>query len=199
MMPQDPTAPRGPEAWNAHYTGADTPWDLGAAHPELVYRLPELGHPGRAFVGGAGRAHDALALAQHGWRVTATDWAPAAADAAAELERTGSQYVVTDSLGYDHGGFDLVFEHTFFCAIDPSQRADYGAMANRILVPGGRLAAIVFPVGKDPTTGGPPWGISTAVLDTTLGAAFTLLTDEPVRHRGHPGWRERWAVWVRND
>lgn len=189
----------GPEAWNARYAGADTPWDLGRAHPELVHRLPELGPPGRAFVGGAGRAHDALALARHGWQVVATDWAPDAAEAGVELARLGSRYVVTDSLAYEDSLFDLVFEHTFFCAIDPSQRRDYGAMANRIVAPGGRLAAIVFPVGKHPTTGGPPWGISTAMLDTALGAAFTLQTDEPVLHRGHPGWRERWAVWVRGD
>lgn len=195
--PVDPSTPPGPEEWNARYTGASTPWDLGGPHPELVHRLPQLGDPGTAFVGGAGRAHDALALARHGWRVTATDWAPAAAGAAAELERLGSRYVVADSLAYDDGVFDLLFEHTFFCAIDPSQRSDYGAMANRIVAPGGRVAAIVFPVGKHPTTGGPPWGISTAMLETALGAAFTLRSDEGVEHRGHPGWRERWALWER--
>ncbi len=193
--PPDPTPQPGPDAWNALYTDADTPWDLGAAHPELIHRLPELGDPGRAFVGGAGRAHDALALARNGWQVVATDWARDAAGASDELVRLGSSYVVTDSLGFGGGRFDLIFEHTFFCAIDPVQRPDYGTMADRLLAPGGHLAAVVFPVGKHEGTGGPPWGISTAMLGATLGPRFELLTDEPVTRRGHSGWNERWAVW----
>lgn len=196
MTTPDHTMPSpGPDDWNARYTDADTPWDLGAAHPELVRRVPELGDPGRAFVGGAGRAHDALTLARHGWEVIATDWAPDAADAAAELERLGSKYVVTDSLAFDDGPFDLIFEHTFFCALDPRQRPAYGAMANRLLAPGGRLAAVVFPVGKREAAGGPPWGISTAMLSSALGARFRLVTDEPVTRRGRSVWEERWAVW----
>lgn len=193
--PHHPAAQPGPDDWNARYTDADTPWDLGDAHPELVRRLPELGEPGTAFIGGAGRAHDALALARHGWEVVATDWAPDAAGAAAELERLGSRYIVTDSLAFDDGRFDLIFEHTFFCAIDPELRLRYGAMANRLLAPGGHLAAIVFPIGKQEAAGGPPWGISTAILTTALGSRFELVTDEPVTLRGRSVWEERWAVW----
>lgn len=184
-----------PAAWNRLYESADTPWDLGGPHPELVGRVEELGAPGDAFVGGAGRAHDALALARGGWQVVATDWAPDAASAADELAALGSQYLVSDSLTFDDGPFDLIFEHTFFCAIDPTQRPAYAVMADRLLRPGGRLAAIVFPVGKQESSGGPPWGISTAVLGATLGPRFELVIDEPVGRRGRSGWNERWAVW----
>lgn len=186
----------GSTAWNDRYETRHTPWDLGCAHPELIDRIPTLGEPGLAYVGGSGRGHDAIALAAAGWKVTATDFAPSLADdVGPRLAATGGRFVVTDSLGFESEPFDLIFEHTFFCAIDPADRNRYGAMARRLLRPGGTLAAVVFPIGKG--AGGPPWPITTATIDSALGEAFELRSDEPIENRTGSAWRSRWAEWVR--
>ncbi|MEL6712741.1 MAG: hypothetical protein AAFP86_03160, partial [Planctomycetota bacterium] len=61
--------------WADRYRAGDTPWDIGGPHPELSIRLqdgrlapPEPGES-RALVPGAGRGHDAIALARRGWQV----------------------------------------------------------------------------------------------------------------------------------
>ncbi|MHC4822112.1 MAG: hypothetical protein ACYTDX_10385, partial [Planctomycetota bacterium] len=75
--------PVGPEDWGARYESGETPWDKGAAHPELVRRLEidglgcrTYGHGARAFVPGCGRGWDAEALARAGWEVTGMDFVP---------------------------------------------------------------------------------------------------------------------------
>ncbi|MEL7170812.1 MAG: tetratricopeptide repeat protein, partial [Bacteroidota bacterium] len=92
---------------------------------------------------------DAIALARRGWQVTALDVVPSlAAEMGAELERLGGEYVVGDALRLEGEPFDLVWDHTFFCAIDPGSRAPWGQRVRDLVVPGGRYTALVFPVGK---------------------------------------------------
>jgi len=196
--------------WASRYRSEDTPWDLGGPHPELSARLqdgrlsPDDAPGRRALVPGAGRAHDALALARRGWIVTALDLVGSvAADAGPELERHGGRFVTGDAFTWDphtsgtedEARFDLVWDHTFFCAIDPAARPAWGARARELVAPGGRYAALVFPVGKPAAEGGPPFGMDAAALLDALGAPFRAIEDEPVQ-RSVPRrtWRERWLV-----
>ena len=151
------------DAWNARYELGTTPWDLGRAHPELETRLAldpslGLGFVGTALVPGAGTGHDAAALAQAGWHVTAIDIAPAVESALLRrLHADHSSVVIGDSLGLDvDDPFDLVFDHTFFCALDPGDRGRFGAMVDRVLGRSGALISIVFPIGRPASEGGPP-------------------------------------------
>lgn len=190
--------------WRGRYRSGDTPWHVEGGHPELAERLAggELGLvPGaRAYVPGCGRGHDALLLSRAGAHVTAVDLidelAPLLAGA---LERHGGRFIVADALAFTpEPRADLLFEHTFFCAIPPERRADYGAMARRALLPGGRLFALVFPIGRPPELGGPPHAVTTAELARALGDEFELVLDEPVRQRlATRPWEERWASFRR--
>ena len=195
--------------WSERYRTGNTPWDVGAAHPELAARLaaPDASvrtpRPGaRAFVGGCGRGHDALALARAGWSVVAADSAPEVEPLVAPpLAALGGRFVVGDALAFeDERAYELVFEHTFFCAIDPARRADWGALASRLLVPGGRLVALVFPFDRPDELAGPPWRTSAALLGDALGADFALREDVPVAHRvERREWQERWVVFERTQ
>ncbi|RMG42517.1 MAG: methyltransferase domain-containing protein [Acidobacteria bacterium] len=195
--------PPGPERWAERYAAGDTPWDLGKPHPELVRRLAagQLSPPpgGRALVPGCGRGHDAGALAQAGWKVVAIDVVDGLArEVGPRLERHGGRFVAGDALAWEPPApFHLLFEHTFFCALDPSERPRYGAMARRALAPGGLLVAVVFPCGKPASAGGPPYGFTPADLEEVLGPEFVRLRDEPCRHRARDVWDERWTQWVR--
>ncbi|MCA9772151.1 MAG: methyltransferase domain-containing protein [Myxococcales bacterium] len=191
--------------WEAHYRAGDTPWDLGEAHPELVERLArgELRPPKRgawALVPGCGRGHDAHWLARAGWRVTAVDVAPSVADRLrALLGPLGGEVRIADVLRYrSTRKFDLVWDHTLFCALAPADRRAYGAMVRRALAPRGIFASLVFPADRPRAEGGPPWGMSAGDLSAALGRDFSLIENTPVRRPGHKRpWAERWAAFRR--
>ena len=189
------------EQWSSRYTGETTPWDLGRAHPELVKRLAVELTPiasARAFVPGCGRGHDALAIAKAGWTVTALDYAEQLRpELDARMSRGGGEAVIGDAFTYAGGPFDLVFDHTFFCAIEPTRRREFGELLDRVTEPGARLASVVFPIGRPASDGGPPWGIETGDLSVALGVAWELVIDEPAINPSGRGWSARWAEWVR--
>lgn len=202
------------EDWSVRYRDQDTPWDVGEPYPELVRRLAldQLVPPhdgAHALVPGAGYGHDALALARMGWRVTAVDYAPDAGGAAArELESLGGRFLCADALalgsaelggdGADAGRYDLAFDHTFFCAIQPDQRPAWGAMFDRCLTPTGRLAAVVFPGGKALDAGGPPFGTELEHQLAALGPGFESELFEPCeRTLERRDWKENWGVYRR--
>jgi len=210
----DAHPPKTADDWSARYRDHDTPWDVGEPYPELVRRLAmeELRPPAggaHALVPGAGYGHDALALARMGWRVTAIDFAAGARDAAAnELESLGGRFLAVDALAFgasalggddaDAGRYDLIFDHTFFCAIHPSERPAWGAMVDRCLSQDGRLVCVVFPGGKSLDAGGPPWGTELEHQTEALGPKFEVELFEPCqRTLERRDWQENWGVFRR--
>jgi SAM-dependent methyltransferase len=169
------------------------PFDLGGPSPPLLDWLDEARPaPGRAVVPGCGRGHDALELARRGWEATGVDFAPAAiADARAAAARAGlatARFLEQDffSLGPElDGAYDLLFEQTCYCAIDPRRRDDYARTAERLLRPGGALLFVVFPV--DGRAGGPPFNIGLAEVRERFAPAFEVLELAQPRRPSAPG------------
>ena len=94
---------------------------------------------------GAGRAYDALALAASGFaRVVALELSPSACDAAKrEIEASGhpraaSVEVCCGDFFRHTGAYDLVWDCTFLCALDPSVRERWAAAHRSLLKPQGR-------------------------------------------------------------
>ena len=192
------------EFWASRYRESRTPWDKGAAHPELLARLDEgakeLAVPpksGRALVPGCGRGWDALALAERGWEVFAVDMVEALKpQLQPAIEDVGGKFEVADALTLDEGPFDLIFDHTFFCAIPPERRHDWGRMVHRNLAAGGYLISLVFPFNRPEEEGGPPWKMASEDICKSLGDKdFDLLEDVKVRAPSSDrAWEERWVV-----
>ncbi len=190
--------------WKQCYTERRTPWDLGEAHPELVARLATEwnGRSGRAYVPGCGRGHDALALARAGWTVTAVDFVDVPDGPRSELGAYGGEFVVANALTHRPPGasFDLVLEHTFFCALELRDRFAWGRMVDAVLAPWGRVWIIVWPADKPIEKGGPPFGFGVEDVTTALGPKFRLVRDEsetrPVSART---WKGRWIEFARRD
>lgn len=190
----DPTA----ADWRIRYVSGSTPWDLRRPHPELVTRLSELGPPGRVVVPGAGRGHDARALADGGWSVVAIELVPELESDLANAVGPAGSVVIGDALAWGPTEpVDLLFDHTFFCALPPRLRPDLGAWAAEVVRPGGRVASVVFPYGREPAAGGPPFGMSAGDLAAALGDRFELVEDVPALHPSGRGWKTRWAEFVR--
>lgn len=55
--------------------------------------------------------------------------------------------------------FDLIYDQTFLCALDPSMRPKWAARMGELLSPSGHLICMEYPLGKDPKLGGPPHGL----------------------------------------
>lgn len=201
--PFEASAPLRAADWAARYAEGDTPWDKGAAHPELERRI-QLGEltptgAGRALVPGCGRGHDAAALARAGWRVTALDAVDALLpDNREQIESAGGRVVIADALTFGEGqpaAFELIFEHTFLCAIHPSERPQWAALVARSLVPGGRLTHVVFPADKPSEQGGPPHGTHPDQVRALLGEAFAEQLLEPAERRARDTWEELWGIF----
>lgn len=187
-------------AWDERYRIQHTPWDMGGPHPLLVQKLESgaLSGPGRTLSPGCGRAHDAQCLAEHGFTVTAVDVAASLLpELGPRLEALGGRFLVEDALAHrDEDGYDLIFEHTFLCALDPTQRPDWAEMVRSNLRPQGRLVVLVFPLDKDESQGGPPHGLTVPLVAELLGPDFTLEQDELHGKFGR-AYPHRYAVFSR--
>ena len=191
-----------PTDWNACYLAGDTPWDKGAPAPPLLAWLeasPTHRLDGEVLVPGCGLGHDVRAIAAaatgHAGAVRGLDLSPAALEEARRVPPVGSEtYTEADLFDLPpdwRGRFDWVFEHTCFCAVDPTRRPDYVRAVAGALKPGGRLLAIFYlDPWKDgdtpPPGGGPPFGTSVGELDGLFAGPFDLRGDW-VPDRTYPG------------
>lgn len=149
-----------PQDWENHYQTGDTPWDKGEPAPGLVDFLQSHAGQlaGRVLVPGCGTGSDARAWAAAGFDVTGLDIAPSAS-AKAMATHPGLAFKTADFLNDSPDKpFDIVFEHTLFCAVDPSQREAYVRAIHRWLRPGGTFLAIHYMLTPEPD--GPPFGVT---------------------------------------
>ncbi len=166
--------------WQQHYDSNDIPWEKGRPHPALVEFLQRKPIRGQVLVPGCGTGHDVRAIAATADEVVGVDIAPGAIRAAqSQGEIGGERYVTGDLFALPASfreAFDVVFEHTCFCAIPLERRADYVRAVAGALRPGGSLLAIFYlNPDMDPGESGPPFGVEKAELDRLFGADFTLL------------------------
>ncbi|MDB6078326.1 MAG: smtA, partial [Akkermansiaceae bacterium] len=156
------------------------------------------------LVPGCGSGHDVRALEAAGIHATGLDLSPTAVGFARSLPAAGREKYVSGSL-FDtdwRSGltFDAIWEHTCFCAIDPSDRPAYAWAAASILAPGGHLVGVFYldPYEPGEDAAGPPWGATREEIAGLLAPWFDPVTDF-VPHSAYPGreGREWLAVFRR--
>lgn len=174
-----------PWYWQQNYHTGRLHWDLGGPTP-VFRRLADSGKfpPGEMIVLGAGLGHDARLFARHRFQVTALDFAPGAAAALREQNDPNEPIAVVqaDFFGlhpFLFGRFDYVLDYVFFCAIDPQRRGEYAAIVSRLLLAGGLLIMLAFPLGE--FEGGPPFAVSTKEVISLFQARNFVL-----EHREKP-------------
>lgn len=180
--------------WEARYQTGDVPWEKGAPSPGLVEYLennPPL--DGDVLVPGCGWGHDVRAISRPDNEVVGLDIAPSAIKGARAFPRTGNEiYRLGDLFDLTtelRGVFDWVWEHTCFCAIDPSMRRAYTQTVATALKPRGCLLAIFY-LNPDHDEDGPPFGVTTKELDALFGKLFKLVREwRP--GRAYPGRESR--------
>ena len=161
-----------PDYWEESYQSGEMGWDLGRTTPVFENWIQSKSDPLSICILGAGNGWDALHFSKLGHTVTAVDFAESAIN---NMHKSAQRYDLSiNVLHLDifdlsqkfHQDFDVVLEYTCFCAIDPMRRKDYIEMVSHILKPEGELVGLFFPIDKDPTDGGPPFGVD--IHATTL-------------------------------
>lgn len=168
--------------WNRRYATGDTPWEKGLPAPpllEVIGKLDtEIWGGGPVLVPGCGSGHDVRALAASGLAVVGVDLAPLAIAAAESHPRAGAEtYEKADFLepAWRSGkSFSAIWEHTCFCAIHPSRRADYAQACADLIEPGGRLIGVFFLTPNEPGTEheGPPFNSTISEIEAHFAPWF---------------------------
>lgn len=181
--------------WNERYVLGDTPWDKEAPAPaigQIARQKPALFSAGRKVLApGCGYGHDAIELARQGLQVTGLDISPLAMKAA-KARTPGDlsiEWLADDAFNLPasrKGMYDMVWEHTFLCAISPDMREEYVKAMWRYLKPNGCLLGVFF-TNPDMAPGdGPPYKIPREEIIDLLGSLFSLEWEtEPDDH--YPG------------
>jgi len=186
--------------WESRYQSHDTPWEKGAPSPGLVEYL-EVNPPldGKVLVPGCGWGHDVRTISNSTNEVIGLDIAPSAIKGSESFPKAGREsYRLEDLFNLPsgmRGAFDWVWEHTCFCAIDPSMRQAYAQAVAGALKPGGHLLAIFYlDPGNDDENDGPPFGVTLKQLDAFFQESFQLVR-EWLPTRAYPGREGR--EWMR--
>ena len=169
--------------WDEKYSewiaGGEKPgWDLEEVAKPLTEVLPQIKLPkSKICILGCGSGQDAAYLARQGHLVTAVDLSPNAIAKAKDLygESSSLRFIESDAFHFaskNTGQFDVVFEHTFFCAIDPRRRTDLVKTWSQLLAPQGHLLAIFFIFEQ---LSGPPFGATEWEIRERLKNRFRLL------------------------
>jgi methyl halide transferase len=188
--------------WEARYQAQDMPWEKGEPSPGLVDFLQA--HPklprGTVAVPGCGTGHDARAWAAAGFQVYGFDLAPSAIRLAAERTAAAglrADFRLSDFLrGEPPLQFDWLFEHTLFCAIQPTERDDYTKALMRWLKPAGHYLAVNYLI---PDIEGPPFGTTREELWKRFTPGFELLEEWVPRSYPNRTGLERMFLWRKKD
>ena len=184
--------------WEGRYQTGDMPWEKGEASPGLVdfLQLQPLG-PQRVLIPGCGTGHDVRAWARAGFHAHGIDLAPSAIRLAKERTPLGlpCSYALGNFLSDNPTEkFDWVFEHTLFCAIDPTERDAYIRAVLRWLKLGGQFLAVHYLI---PDTDGPPFGTTREEVIDRFGPQFKLEKDWVPRSYPNRTGLERMFWWKR--
>ncbi len=168
----------------------------GSPAPPLLELLEkgreEIWGSGTVLVPGCGTGHDVRALSAKGLKVLGLDLAQEAIGKARSFPVAGNEeYELGDFLssGWRMGKqFSAIWEHTCYCAINPSRRPDYAESCSTLIEPGGHLVGVFFLTPNKPgeEDQGPPFNASVEELDERFAPWFERV-DSWVPEKSYPG------------
>ena len=188
------------------YRFGTPPW-VGPARSTLV-EMVQTGDllPGRAIDLGCGEGDNAIFLAEHGFQVTAVDFAPSAiAKARAKANDAGVDvdFVIDDitTLATVSGTFDILVDYGTFDDLSTRQRAAYVDRAMSLAKPGSkfllwcfewelkaweRLASAILPFGNI--------ALQPAEVERWFRSGFDI--EQVAGETGLKTWPRGWAAYL---
>jgi len=215
--------------WSILWEQDCTPWNSGIPAPPLEHFL-DINHPtiselriqnkntATVFIPGCGHGYECLLFARYGFNVIGLDISNRAIAVAQEViekeknidVRSRIKLIVDDF--FEHiplstGGYEIIFDYTFFCALEPNLRQRWADTVARIIVPQkGRLLTLMFPVPEsitgldkpsDVDPNGPPFIVWPKLYSNHLSqAGFENLFLEKSNKSIKPRFGREWfGVW----
>ena len=166
--------------WDSRYTGQNTGWDLGQASPALCEFMDTVSDKHACIlIPGCGNAHEAAYLHAKGFdQVHLLDISPIPlAQFLTRVPDFPKEHIHCGDFFQHEGSYEFILEQTFFCALDPSLRAQYAKHMKHLLKPGGKLAGLLFATRFD--VPGPPFGGDEAEYRNLFAPVFPSVLLEP--------------------
>jgi hypothetical protein len=196
-------------SWEDAWDEQRTPWDAGSS-PPILESLVEAGilPDGRALVPGCGSGYDVLTLASENRQVLGLDLADGARERFEQLRgdrdvsAEQARFRTADFFTFDDDQpFDLVWDYTFLCAIEPEMRTAWVEHMRELIAPDGELVTLIFPIRSldelpPADADGPPYPMHPELVEDLVEAHFEAIELRPVEvsHPGREGmeWLGRW-------
>jgi len=166
--------------WSNRYETNAASWDLNQVSPPLKEYINQLTRDKNCsiLIPGCGNSYEAEYLLQQGFTdITLIDIAPNLVEKL-KLKFNNNPFIkiILGDFFTLNQYFDLIFEQTFFCAIDPSLRKEYVNKMHSLLKQKGKLVGLLF--NRD-FEGGPPFGGTTEEYSTLFLNDFKFKVFEP--------------------
>jgi thiopurine S-methyltransferase len=147
-----------PEYWSKRYKEQNTQWDLKSPSRPIKEYIDQLENKRlKILIPGCGFGYEGEYLFKKGFKnVYLLDSSPEPLEEFKKRvpEFPSDQLIVADFFTFSNQ-FDLIFEQTLFCAIDPKLRPDYAKHVAELIKPGGKLVGVLFDTDF---LSGPPFG-----------------------------------------
>ncbi|KAG0305969.1 hypothetical protein BGZ98_003196 [Dissophora globulifera] len=200
---------RQENGWNELWKRDIHPWDQPASSPALVEVIEQkpiaaqIPKSGNVLVPGCGRGVDVFYLGNEHRKAYGLDISPIVIqqckDIRAEkgISESQAEFLLGDFFKFQipEGGFQLVYDYTFFCAIQPELRPQWGNRMAELIPKDGVLITLMFPLDNSST--GPPFSVSVEAYHQVLDSNFEcLLVDNCTSVKAREG-KEKIGVWRR--
>lgn len=165
--------------WDQRYREKQTGWDIGDISRPIQQYVDQLTDKTMSIlIPGAGNAYEAEYLYSNGFKnVHVIDLSAEAIKLfQSRFPKFPEEQLYCGNF-FDHrGGYDLIIEQTFFCALDPTLRDHYVEQCHNLLNEGGKVVGLLF---KFPLTDeGPPFGGSQKEYNKRFSNKFDIITME---------------------
>ncbi|PVU85560.1 hypothetical protein BB559_006945 [Furculomyces boomerangus] len=173
--------------WENFWKEGNTDWDLGRIDPALKELVEEKDFElakGNGLVPGCGRGYDVFYFAEKGYNMTGLD------------QRKGKIYSRRLLYKVPDTKYQLVYDYTFFCAIEPHLRRSWGNRCAELVSKGGHLITLMYPFEYicEP----PPHPVTEEAYHEVLDNNFDLVyIDHNPRKDPSRQYKNVMAVWKR--
>jgi SAM-dependent methyltransferase len=164
--------------WSNRYSTHTDAWDIGQVAPPLKEYIDQLTNKNVSIlIPGCGNAYEAAYLHQQGFTdITLIDISKELIKKIRkQFDNTPIKIIHADFFDQE-GKYDLILEHTFFCALNPTLRHAYAKHMRHLLATHGTVAGLLFNCSFESN---PPFGGYKAEYEHLFAPLFSIKTMAP--------------------
>lgn len=165
--------------WSQRYTDQQTGWDIGHVSPPIENYINQLSNKElKILIPGCGNGYEGEYLHQKGFpNVYQMDLSKNALNNFhSRVPSFPEEHLLHQDFFRHNEKYDLIFEQTFFCALNPNLRSSYVQSMAKKLLPGGKIVGLLF--NTPLFTDHPPFGGSKVEYIPLFEKKFYIKTME---------------------